>query len=144
MQGLVRKTPYGFEPSGEEAQKIHKAMAIGDLCGVEYNRERSYPNHKRLFEFFNTVFDMQDFYDNKKKMRDWILIAAGHCDLVLSPNGETAFKVKSISFENLKELEFRELFPKCITAVINYRMENGELFIPNMTENQLMRILQFD
>ena len=145
MQGLVRKTPYGFEPSGEEGQKVHKAMAIGDLCGVEYNRNRNYENHKRLFVFFETVFDMQDHYDNEEKMREWILTAAGHCDVIISPNGETSVKVKSISYKNLPEEEkFKELFTNCITAVINYRMLDGQPFIPNMDENQLRQILEFD
>tara|TARA_R110000772_G_scaffold262104_1_gene381005 strand:- start:256 stop:693 length:438 start_codon:yes stop_codon:yes gene_type:complete len=145
MQGLVRKTPYGFEPCGEEGQKVHKSMAIGDLCSVEHNRHRNYKNLQRLFVFFGTVFDMQDHYDNEEKMRDWVLIAAGHCDVVISPNGEASVKVKSISYQKLPEEEkFRELFTKCITAVINYRMLDGKPFIPNMNESQLMKILQFD
>lgn len=144
MQGLVRKTPYGFEPSGEEAQKIHKAMALGAVCRVEYVKTRNYENHKRYFAFIETVFDMQEWFEDKEQMRKWVQMKAGHYEQIIAPNGKAVFSPISIDFAKIDELQFRELFNKSITVVINARMESGEQFIRGLNESQLMRILEFD
>jgi len=145
MDGYLKRTPYGFEPHGENAWKIHKALELGGICKIEYVRKRNYENQCRYHVFIQTVFDMQEHFTDKKQMRKWIQMRAGHYEEVLAPNGRVIFFPKSIANANFDdELLFRKLFTRSITAVINARMDGGREFIPNMTENQLAQILAFD
>jgi len=144
MGGLARKTLHGFEPVGEEGQKIHQGMAYGDTCRIEHIKGRNYDNHSRYFAFIHTVFDMQDHFHDDEIMRKWVQMKAGYYDEFITPKGKIVYIAKSIAFDKLDELEFRKLFTKSITAVINSRLQDGSPFISDMTENELMRILDYD
>ena len=144
MKGLVRRTPYGFEPSDEDGWKIHKGMAVGALCRVEYKKKRCYQNSKRYFAFINTIFDMQEWYGIKENMRKFVQIAAGHYTQFIKPDGTLVIVPKSVDFDSLDEIEFRQVFHECITAVLETKMQDGSPFLGDITEEQLLSILQFD
>lgn len=166
MKALFRKRLGAIFPENEEALKLLNSMNDGELCEVSYSKKRNYENHKRFFAFIDVAFDNQDFYDDKEVLRKAIEIEAGHFEIIITPLPEwgewilkylkkylggthtnrviakleeaitTKIVAKSIDFTSMDEVEFRELFQKCITAFLK-RYGNG------ISEAQIMRIIDF-
>jgi len=111
-------------------------IPIGALFGIEYTKRRNYENHKRFMAFIKTTFDMQEFYEDREIYRKWLTMKAGYFDTVATPKGETLFLPQSISFEKMDEVEFKELFSKCINVFL--REVGG-----GCTEEELMRVLGY-
>ncbi len=115
MKFTAIKTSAGLVPEdSDEYQKVK----FGDRVMVEYTKKRNYENHKRFFEFVKQTFDMQEFFEDREVYRKWLSMSAGHFDTVVTPKGATIFLPHSISFEEMDEPEFKELFSKCINVFI--------------------------
>ena len=129
------KTASGFAPVDEAGINAHAAMGFGDLCKGEYKITRNYRNLQRYFAFINATFDMQEHFDNKAHWRTWLQMRAGHYDSVVTPNGKALYIPRSIDFDKLDEIEFRQVFSECIDAALS--VLNG------VDENEIMRIVGF-
>ncbi len=104
---------------------------------VEYIKSRSPGNHRRAFSFFSMVFDLQEYFKEKEPMRKWLTMKAGYYIEFVAPNGTTVFLPKSISFEKMEEIEFRELFSRIIDVVIREEIFNID------NDNKMNAILEF-
>lgn len=105
---------------------------------TEIKQARNYGNHKRIFDFVNAVFDMQDIYTNEKIFRNWLTVAAGWFEIFMYPDGTTQFFPKSWSFEEMDEEEFNRMFSAAIDAVLA-----DERITKGMSEKDLMRIVSY-
>ena len=61
-------------------------------------------------------FENQDQFDNFNWFREYVLVKSGNFDSCQTPDG-FMYRAKSISFSNIDELEFRELY-KSVSQVI--------------------------
>lgn len=52
--------------------------------------------------------------------RRWVTVEAGHFDLVLLPDGSVIKEPRSISFANMDELEFNDLYRSAINVLWNH------------------------
>jgi hypothetical protein len=166
MKATFVKTNIGLHPCGDDAKELYEKVGEGELVLVEYQKTRNYQNHRRIFAFFRTTFEMQDKFDNFEIWRKALLISAGHYEPVITPEPEekarlfsyletylggkrkaevieaihNAFKLqlvpKSIAFSEMDEVEFGKLFSDLIDAFIKF-YGNG------VTTEELNEVLAF-
>ena len=141
MEAIFKKQNGALVPDHMEAAELLTKMPEGAYVKVCYSKKRNYENHKRFFAFLRIAFDNQDFYDDPKKFRQAIQMIGGHYDelIIQAADGSisTHYIPKSISFEEMDETEFQDLFAKCINGFIR-RYGNG------ITEKEMLRLIEFD
>ena len=100
-------------PVMDDADKIPFGEGVEDI-----KKNRNPRNHKRFFAFVKQAFDMQEFYEEIEVFRKVLQLKAGFFDLVISEKGKNVYLPKSISWDELDEIEFRELFNRVVNAFI--------------------------
>lgn len=124
-------------PHDEATQKYVGRRSDGQVLVTDIKQARSYPNHKRMFKFLTTSFDLQEFYTDIEVYRNWITVASGHFNIIVYPDGMTELIPKSWAFENMPEDDFRKLFKSAIGAFL-------EEFGQGMTDAEFMRIIDYE
>ncbi len=114
MESVLLKSPTGFIPQDDAMDSIK----IGEGVRVKWSKSRNPGNHGRFFAFRNTVFDMQENFDNPEMLRKWMLMKAGYVDTAVAPNGVTLFLPQSMAWDQMDEDEFRPAFDKMITVAV--------------------------
>lgn len=123
-------------PADEETQDILKKIPQGKSIKVKYSFPRNYENHKRFFAFIKTTFDIQDSFDNIKHYRSWVIMKSGYCETAVAPNGQVMFFPESISFDNMDEDKFKDLFSKSVDAFIS-------VWGSRITKEKLLSVIEF-
>ena len=142
MKSVFKKTKEGIFPIDEGSMTLFDKIPNDSFVFVEFIKKRNYENHKRFFAMIATIYDMQEHFDNQDIFRKHILMTAGHFEEVVILNPKTdettiQYWPKSINFETMGEVEFIDLFKKCITGFLR-RYGNG------MSEEDLMKVIEFD
>ena len=115
MKCLVVKFQGVLHPSGDEAIRSFEKMKTGKDYIADVKMPRNIENHKRYFSLVNTMFDMQEKYDDPQIFRKVLQIEAGHFDLVDKLDGRGSYLIpKSIAFEKMPEDEFKDLYNRLI------------------------------
>lgn len=90
------------------------AMEAGELATIEVK----FPRHKALhgwhFVLLDAVFESQEQFADETVFRKWVEVGAGHCDYVPGPKGRMVALPKSISWDEMEELEFQEHHEKAV------------------------------
>ena len=137
MKGFfVVQSDQKLVPYDEATQKYIGRRGCGEIIVADIKIARNYGNHKRFFDFLNATYDMQDFYTSLEAYRRWITVAAGWFDIMYYPDGTTQLIPKSISFENMGEDEFNQLFSAAIDAFL---AEYGN----GLTENDVLQAISY-
>lgn len=126
MKAHFARTPTGFIPVEEDAEKILKKIGMGEIVELDYKHARNYGFHKKFFAMVQHVFENQETYATMQQVLDIIKIGAGHYDLLILPNGERNYVPRSISFDNMEELEFQEFYDKAVAAVVRAKLATDE------------------
>ena len=85
---------------------------------AELHKNRSPGNHRRYFAFCKVSFDMQEHYDDIEVWRKVLQLKAGFYDEVISEKGKVVFLPKSIAWDKLDEIEFKDLFNRMTNAFL--------------------------
>jgi len=98
-----------------------------DLSGIpdgeimaDLRKNRNVKNHRRFFAFIKLTFDMQDTFDSKEVWRKYITMKAGFFDEVINAEGKVMYWPRSISWDELDEIEFKDLFNQVVNAFLKY------------------------
>jgi len=108
-----------FAPMNDDCDNI----PYGEIM-AELKKNRNTGNHNRFFAFVKTTFDMQDTFEDQSDIERWrrhLLLMAGHVDEHISPKtGQVGYVIRSISWEELDEIEFRPLFNSVVNAFLKW------------------------
>lgn len=111
MKLLVQKTQTGLRPYYDSDFEIYAKIPIGEQFEIEYKKPRNYNFHKKYFALMKLAFENQQDYRNLNDMRRDITITSGYYDeFVNKVTGEVYKLAKSISFANMDNTEFSELY----------------------------------
>jgi len=98
-----------------------------DLSGIpdgeimaDLKKKRNIKNHRRFFRFIEVTFDMQDTFDSIKVWRKYITMKAGFFDEVITAEGKVMYWPQSISWDELDEIKFKDLFNQVVNAFLKY------------------------
>jgi len=123
-----------------QAEEIETNLLNNKEYIIDVLENRNAGNHRRYFAFIKIAFDMQSHFENRELMRKYLQMRAGHYDSMLTPKGETMYIPKSISWDKLKEAEFRQLFKEVIGAYLAFYNK----FVGTMSEDEFYTIIEFD
>ena len=88
--------------------KIMRELGQGELFQVRFWFPRESWRHRKHFAMLAQVFDAQEQFDDPDKLRKWLEIGAGYCDLLPGPHGRMVEVSKSIAYDKLDDAEFVE------------------------------------
>lgn len=111
MKILVIKTPSGLKPLYDSDYNNYSKIALGEEFEIEYTKKRNSRFHRKFFALLKLAFENQQDYRNLDVMRKDLIIVAGYYDEHINLiTGEVTKVHKSISFSNMGEIEFSEIY----------------------------------
>ena len=122
MKFLVQKTALGLVPvfNSDHDKLKESKLKSGEIYEIEIKKKRNYEFHKKYFALINLAFENQDHFELFDDLRDYLTVKSGHYRKVTMPNGFEQIKPKSISFAEMDEIEFEDLYQKTITQVCKF------------------------
>lgn len=116
---IFRKVGMGFIPVNDPAREFFEKTKIGQDVTLTANRDRNLVDHRRAFALLDVVFDCQEIFDTKEKLRHGLTYMAGYVEsVVVAKNGVTVMTPKSWSFNNMGQEEFKSLYESLITEAL--------------------------
>lgn len=123
-----------------EAEKM-AAFKTGDLYNVEIKRHRNPQFHRKVFEFMNFCFHHwksdREFMNESAQFdvfRKNLIVLAGYYEEFYTISGTVRIEAKSISYANMSQSEFEELYSALINAAMRTIFKDCDKY----TENKLM------
>lgn len=121
MKLLVKKTHKGLLPMYDSDYDIYSKIKIGEEFEIEYKKQRNLKFHKKMFALFKLCFENQEAYLNLNDLRRDLTITAGYyTESANVLTGEVFKHAKSISFANMDEIEFSELYESIKSVIIEW------------------------
>ena len=118
MKIFVTNTPQGLIPmysSDLDAKgklKLHKSY----VC--EISEARNPKLLKKFMALIHVVFQNQSQFTNEKLLRKQLLIQAGFYYEVVGENGAKYPEAMSLSFDEMSEFEFRNVYDRVLDVII--------------------------
>lgn len=120
-----------FAPVDDDCEGIPYGEVMADI-----KKNRNPGNHRRFFAFMRQAFAMQEFYDEPEVFRKVLQLKAGFFDEVITDKGKPVYLPRSIAWDELDEIEFKELFTKVVNA---FMRDFGD----RLNDIQINSILEF-
>jgi hypothetical protein len=76
--------------------------------------------HRKFFAMLNLAFENQEEFKNFQIFREAVIIGAGFFEKVQRLHGEEIIVAKSISFAQMDNEQFEQLYTACIDTIIDY------------------------
>jgi len=135
MKLLVIKTPRGLLPVYDSDMEIYSKIPMNKEFEIEYVKKRNLKFHKKYFALLKLAFENQSDYRLLEDLRRDVIITAGWYDETVSViTGEVLKVAKSISFAQMDEVEFSQLYEKTKDVISRW------LGIDNETiDNEIMQ-----
>jgi len=111
-----------------------KKIKVNEPYEFEYKLPRNYRFHKKFFALLNLVYNNQDVYSNIEDLREDLTIEAGYYRLTENIKGQTVKRAKSISFAQMDETEFSDLYNSVVNVVINWLKISKEEISENIEQ----------
>ena len=113
---LIKDKNNLLKPVYESDQDSLRKIPANEEVKADIVRPRNYQFHKKFFALLNLAFNNQERYDNFEAMRAVFIMKAGFYEEVRTDKGLLYFP-KSISFANMDEIEFTQLYSKMLDIV---------------------------
>ena len=137
---FIKTAARALMPATDQDAELLQHIKIGQPNKLTFKRVRNYGFHQKYFALLNLAFDywtppetkadkLLEIVDlppekNFDRFRKDIIILAGYYDATYRLNGEIRLEAKSISFANMSEDEFEELYSKTIDVIIKRVLNN--------------------
>ena len=114
MKILVVKTINGFlKPAYDSDFENFAKMPVNETFEIEYTKRRNSKFHRKYFALLKLAFENQSDYRTIEEMRHDLTIVCGYYnEHVNKITGEIVKKADSISFANMDDIQFSELYEK--------------------------------
>jgi len=117
---LIKTLNGKFVPAYDTDHENAKKIKANEPYEFEYKKPRNYQFHKKFFALVNLVFDNQERYLNLDHLRKDLIIEAGFYEIRYGFHGEEIREANSISFASMDEIQFSELYNRCVDVVVKY------------------------
>lgn len=130
------KMPHGvMVPADPESEQRIEKMKVGDIIRGDFKKMRNPKNHRRFFALMKLAYDSWeptgpvkngDPVPNKSPevMRKQLIILAGYHEHSWNLDGTLRLEAKSMSFGNMEEDEFSEMFSAVVQVIIDKILVN--------------------
>ena len=116
-------------PSSDKSIDKMSKIKIGEPFLMDYKPKRNYEFHKKGFALLNLIFENQDKYDTFEELRTEMVLKAGWYREHITTKGKLIYIPKSMSFAEMDEIEFAEIYSKFIDIALKHfvTMDKQEL-----------------
>jgi hypothetical protein len=87
-----------------------KNLEPGEMLSFSYRAPRKPKPHKFFFCAVKQLFSMQEQFADEDRLRQWLIVGAGHCDFYPGPQGRMVAVAHSMNWESMDDNDFHELF----------------------------------
>lgn len=145
---LMKTASNVLVPFDDSASEFIRKCKTGELLHSDYKRVRNYKFHRKYFALVKFAFDQWEpkgelqykgmpVLKNLKRFRKDVAILCGFFETTVNIRGEVRLEARSISFAQMDEIEFEELYQATITVVMervlrNYTRKDIEDVIENL------------
>lgn len=116
-------------PHDEAAAAFIQKMKAGELTHADFKRVRNYKFHKKYFALLDFAFEQWEpggqltyqgmpVAKNKERFRKDLIILAGFYESTVNLRCEVRLEAKSISFAQMDEIEFEQLYNATVDVVL--------------------------
>ena len=149
MRVSLSKTFNGFIPADPNTQEWANKIKIGQVVHSDFKKVRNYKFHKKYFALLAVAYDnwepgeINSKYGTPEKnfdrFRADLTILAGFYENHVRLDGTVRIEPKSISFANMDNQEFEDLYNRTIDVLIKYVYKSalGKEDIENLVEQYL-------
>lgn len=93
-------------------RKAVESLAPGETLRFQWWMPRSPKHHGLFFAKVSALHLMQEQFEDVDRLRQWLTVGAGYCDLVPGPKGHMVAMPQSIAWHRLDEAAFCEVHAK--------------------------------
>ena len=145
MKLYLKKLPNGtLAPDDADSIAALQKIKIGQVVSGEFKRKRNYEFHKKYFALIDFAYDQLEYDEQlvtKEDFRKQIQMAAGYRREVVSVfTGDVRWESVSISFDNMDQDTFDDLYDKVCTVLTTYVLKN---YTRNDIDNVMGEIAMF-
>jgi len=119
MKVSIVKKSGRFYPANDEASNVFSIYGEGEEVVVELKKYRNPKYHRYAFNTFRQLYDMIDSEGSFENWRRLLTIKAGYYDTVGYMDGSCMVVPKSLSFESMDDIQFREVVRNIHQAFID-------------------------
>lgn len=116
MKVQLVRTRDGLSADSAHDEAQLETLYPGDVVMAEIKRSRNPAFHRKAFAMLQELFSNQEHFEDFDKFREWLQIKAGVAETSVWPDGSIHVSAKSLSFENMDDLEFERVYQALITA----------------------------
>ncbi len=112
-----------------EGETVLTKFKQGETLRAVLTKPRNSKHHRKFFAMLNLVFQNQDIYDVLEDLLTEVKLRTGHYKAHVTVKGKVIYIPKSISFDELDQLEFDDIYEKAIKCCLKYfiKPDNDEL-----------------
>lgn len=146
-------SPTGYVPADCEARERHAKHNVGSLVTGEMRQSRNLQFHRKLMALMQLAFEQWEPPTNETykgepvgksfdRFRKDVTILAGYHTATFNIRGELRLEAQSISFANMDEGTFAQLYDK-VLDVLMARVLAGKGYTKADVEDLVNRIAEF-
>jgi hypothetical protein len=118
IKQIWRKTLTGFAPVNDEAQRLHKRIALGSDVASNMRVPRNLRFHNKYFKLLSIAFENQDKHESFEWFRREIMYKLGRVEWGVIA-GTEVWQAESISFgSDYDDIKFEKLYSETITVIL--------------------------
>ena len=144
---LIKRIDGVLSPASEQDIAYIESLKCGQGVTAEIKRTRNVQFHRKLFALLNYAYDSwepesqeykgQLVQKNFDRFRADITIMAGFYTSAVNLNGDVRLTPKSISFANMEQQDFDQLYNSIITVILskvlcNYTRNDLDAVVDNI------------
>ncbi len=145
------KTPTGIIPMTQTDEDTIKKWGNGEVVHATVKRPRNSKFHRKFFAMLQVGFEAWEppevehnglpAQKNFERFRKDVITAAGFYEPVVNLRGDVRAEAKSISFANMGEDEFAEVYNKCADVLLQRVLKTYTRDDLDAVVNELMGFL---
>ncbi len=141
-----------LETINEDGEKFFRASKVGKVFKCKISEIRNYKYHQKLITLFSMMHDIlpapadvefmdrtitpEHTFDNTRR---YLTVKAGYYSVNGYPDGSVRVEAKSISFANMDQDEFENLYSSVINACLKVLPETWDEENLRETANEILR-----
>jgi hypothetical protein len=125
MKLYCRNTLDGLKPLYDADLHEKKKLKLGEDYEVEIKKARNIKFHKLYFAliklaWLNLPEKYDELYPTPENLRKSLQIMAGFTNIYYLLDGTQIIESQSISFENMDDIEFKEVYNKVLDVILKH------------------------
>jgi hypothetical protein len=119
MELHLKKTLAGFALADDMSVENAKRFKVGEVYKADVVKPRSRKTLGRWWVLCQMILDNTEEFRSKEQISDYLKIRAGHSTSIVSKStGEIFHIANSISFDEMEEAQFQELWQRVCDVVV--------------------------